>query len=312
MAYRIRTLVTVAVLLSLVAALGVAVDAQRGPSPASLLRAAIDKEVVEGDVAGALRDYQQLVERFAGTDRPVAATALLQIGTLYVRFGTGDPAAVLARLTREFGDQPAVLSLARSRLARNSAQAASENPRVVWTVPGGDAPPAGRLGRISQDGRLVAYSDTEQTEGDLFVHDLTNGTDRRITTKNAEEITADGVFSRDGRYVAYTWVSLPEDRAELRISDVAGAPEPRRLLVDPSVQWVTPYDWSPDGASVVVEIARHAGHELALVSATDGAVISLRPVARGSGGINAAFFSPDGGYLAYGLSVATPRGPRSI
>jgi len=60
---------------------------------------------------------------------------------------------------------------------------------------------------VSPDGKLVLYVNWDT--GNLMVHDLATGADRDITRKGTYQQSPDeadgGVFSRDGRLVAYEW-----------------------------------------------------------------------------------------------------------
>ena len=48
--------------------------AQKTDSAQALLRTAIDKATVDGDLAGAIKQYQAIVDKYGKTDRSVAAT----------------------------------------------------------------------------------------------------------------------------------------------------------------------------------------------------------------------------------------------
>ena len=57
-------------------------SAQQPDNPAVLLRAAIEKEEVDGDLNAAIEQYKQVI-KIAGADRAVAAQALLRLGGLF-------------------------------------------------------------------------------------------------------------------------------------------------------------------------------------------------------------------------------------
>ena len=65
-------------------------------------QAAIQKEVVEGDLAGAIKAYEGLAK---SGNRTIAARALLRIGRCHEKLGDGQAAAYYERIVREFGDQ---------------------------------------------------------------------------------------------------------------------------------------------------------------------------------------------------------------
>jgi hypothetical protein len=79
------------------------VQAENGDDAAVLLEAAIQTELVDGDLNAAIKQYSEIVQRF-GAKRNVAARALLYLGRTYDKLG--QPAArkcherVLAELTR--------------------------------------------------------------------------------------------------------------------------------------------------------------------------------------------------------------------
>lgn len=62
--------------LSCVAALTLALAAQTTPAQ-TMLEAARKQKVVDGDVKGAIQQYQVIVDRYGKTERAVAAQALL-------------------------------------------------------------------------------------------------------------------------------------------------------------------------------------------------------------------------------------------
>jgi len=142
--------------------------------------------------------------------------------------------------------------------------------------------------------------------GDLAARDLTTGQNRRLTSK--ETWGDDGSFalnstpSPDGRRVAYGWETDERQtkeatQFELRLVGIDGG-EPRVLYTDPEVEGVKPSEWSPDGRHILTMLTRRDhSTQIALISATDGAVRVLRTLAwPGPGKMG---FSPDGRYVVY-------------
>jgi hypothetical protein len=81
------------------------------------LTAAIHREVVLGDLAGALKDYRGILGQ-PDVPRPVAARAWLQTGECMEKLGRGPEAYnSYRRVETEFADQAAMVALARTRLA---------------------------------------------------------------------------------------------------------------------------------------------------------------------------------------------------
>jgi hypothetical protein len=81
------------------------------------LEAAIHREVVLGDLAGAMKEYRGILSQ-SGVPREVAARALLQTGECMERLGRGAEAYnSYRRIETEYGDQAAIVEMARTRLA---------------------------------------------------------------------------------------------------------------------------------------------------------------------------------------------------
>jgi len=109
------------------------------------------------------------------------------------------------------------------------------------------------------------------------------------------------------------WYVEREGRYDLRLVDLStGKPTPpRTLLRNDDITWIAPYDWSPDGAWIAVQLQRKdRTSQLALVSAKDGQLRVLKSVEwRGT---TKLLFSPDGKYLAYDLPAGDNVDQRDI
>jgi hypothetical protein len=123
------------------------------------LAAAIHREVVLGDLAGAMKEYRNILSQ-SDVSRPVAARALLQTGECMEKLGRGPEAYNnYRRIETEYADQPAFLELARTRLAawigpRNlnfEEGLPGRVPPFPWTV---QAPPkdASYVAELRRDG----------------------------------------------------------------------------------------------------------------------------------------------------------------
>jgi Tol biopolymer transport system component len=278
---------------------GTALLGQQRPAAASLdkarLEAAINKEVIDGDLEGATAIYRELTQ---SSDRAVAAQSYLRLGQSYRRRGDPQAKPMLLRAL-EFKDQPQVVERARAALglrAHAGTGATAPSMRRVWAGKG-----ASRDGAVSPDGRFIAHADAET--GDLAVRDVQAGTSRRLTQDggNWSQFAESATFSPDGRQIAYAWFSS-RWRYELRIVDLnaAGPPAPRTLVDRPDIQWISVTDWSRDGKWLAVEYSRSVGQtSLARINVSDGTVEDLR-VSSG-GGHTRVLFSPDGQLVAYDL-----------
>ncbi len=83
-------------------------------SDEATFQAGIQKEVVDGDLAGAIKFYEAAAK---STNRPLAVKALLRMAQCYEK--TSDPRAlqIYERIAREFSDQKAAAQQAFARLA---------------------------------------------------------------------------------------------------------------------------------------------------------------------------------------------------
>jgi lipopolysaccharide biosynthesis regulator YciM len=117
------------------------------------LKAAMDKEVVDGDLTGTIEQYRKLAQ---SANRAVAATALVHMGQCYEKLGDTEARKAYERTIREFGDQKAAAATAHMRLAALSGNGIPKNSemvaRRVWAGPDVDT-----NGAVSPDGRFLTY-----------------------------------------------------------------------------------------------------------------------------------------------------------
>ena len=257
---RLFGVVTIAVLL-----IG-AVAAQQ-PSADAALQGAIRTETVTGDLRKAIAEYQAIVDRYAKTDRAVAATALLRMADCFQKQGDAQASTVLERVVREFADQPAAVT-ARTRL-RSVSRPEPADMVSERVASGADAP---RLGRMSPDGRYIAL----ETGPSPRLRELATGHVRELGGERASE---DGwvqnmVFSPDGRYVAYelTEKAGVSQHGTLKSLATSGQAATSRTIYDnPDVMGIAPLDWSADGRMLAVLIRRmDRTAQIGVVSVADG------------------------------------------
>src|SRR5262245_61618426 len=189
----VTTLAIVAVGVSLVTAQNTA---------ATMMEAARKTAVVDGDLEGAIKQYQAIVEMYAKTDRGAAATALVRMAGDYQKLGrASESKAAYERVGREFSDQREAVSEARARLASVQSPAGSQSKqtaRLIWA--GKDKEIGPGVPSLDDD----RYWSTTVATGDVVVRDLRTGIDRRVTDAPGDWFEYGyGLISPDGRQVAY-------------------------------------------------------------------------------------------------------------
>jgi tetratricopeptide (TPR) repeat protein len=128
--------------------------AQRANSAESLLQAAAKRELVDGDLAGAIEGYKRALAA-AKSNRAVAAQALLRLGQCYRKQGTAEARLTFERLLREYADQTEAVANARAELAALPTSADKPRFRKI-RVPTMQLSP--RFGaQLSPDGTRLAY-----------------------------------------------------------------------------------------------------------------------------------------------------------
>ena len=294
----------------LVVALGMSsfAHAQSSTTAAVWLEKAIQRELVDGDLPGAIETFEQILTRF-GDDRSIAPRALWHLAQCYEQLGDPRARQTYERLLREYADD-VLASRARTRLQSLLGDDTESGPaevqvREVWSQP---APftPTGQ--------QQVIFSD-------LAVFNRQTGETRRLTS--GARSTAYPVVSPDLQYVAYlSWSgdlkerlgnassdrALPREGAELRMVRLDGNGD-RVLLPSGAVPWLRPFAWSPDGKQILTVVERrNRSREIALVGVEDGSLRALTSLPwlspQGMG------FSPDGHFIAY--EVASPRNSRQL
>jgi Tol biopolymer transport system component len=264
------------------------------------LQRAIQKEVATGNLKAAIADYQMILGR-AGTNKAVAAQALIRMGDAHRKLGQAEARRIYERVVREFSEQEDAVAHARAALdalTPTRIPGAGRSARTVWS--GADA-----MGSPSGDGRFFSLVDWDT--GDLAIRDLVAGTTRRLTNKGTWAQSSDfaefSVLSPDGRYVAYAWATQkPSEHYELRLmaTNDGGASKPRVL---DSGEWIQPGGWSADGQQLVyLRKPKEKTEEVMLVSLPDGKPRALK---HGDRTLERPTISPDGKHVTY----AAPAGP---
>jgi Tol biopolymer transport system component len=269
----------------------IAVTAQGRDNGEAAFKAAMDKEVVQGDLKGAIEQYKKIAE---SKDHAIAVRALIRMAECYQKLGDAESRRVYEQILRNYTDQKEAVTLARSRLAGNAASVAM-NSKLIWSGTEVDDE-----GTISPDGRYVSFP--EWKTGALAIREFATGSNRHIVDgKQPQQEAGDSAISRDGKLIAYGWHDDTRDHHdELRLANLAGNANSRHLYDNPDIDWLVPLDWAPDGKSIVIRVARKDGtNQLALVSVPDGSFRVLKSLRWRAAG--EAYFSPDGRWLGFDI-----------
>ena len=235
------------------------------------LQKAIRKETLEGDLKGAIEQYQKLAQ---GKDRPVAAQALVHLGQCYEKLGDAESRKAYERVVREFGDQKEPVAAASARLAALGKPASGPNTRLIakdiWVA--GPSP----------DGRFLLQEGTD----DLELRDLQTGQVRHI----AKKYWNSAAVSPDGRQVAV--VQRTDKGRELHVIGAYGSAERVLWREDKVRAWSL--QWSPDGKRIMLAVGQGKDqNRFVAISATDGAVMTLFEGKE----LNSPQLSPDGRWV---------------
>lgn len=283
-----KTSIALAAIVVLGTTLLAAAAVSQGEDPAVLLRAAIEIEEVDGNLEAAIGQYKHVIQ-IAGTNRVVAAQALLRLGGCYEKRGPEEARRAYEQLIRDYAEQAREVAAARQRLAALQRPAGAGAPRdmAVRRVLTFEGSAEGSI-----DAAAALFSLTDWDTGNLAVRELPGGNLRRLTNKGpwtaSPEFTQVSVPSRDGRQIAYDWVTK-EGLFELRVVALDGSGA--RVIHDgKDTSLAHPCDWSPDGTHILAVLASTDQHtsQAVLISVKDGSRRSSRaspPASTASSGL---------------------------
>ena len=221
------------------AALGVLLtmvgDAQQA-DPGVLLRAAIEKEDVAGDLEGAIALYRQIIAA-DGKNRPVTAKAMLRLAGCYEKLGQTEAHKLYERLVAEYSDQTQEVTQARARLAALAKSVAPQKPTFrKISVPSKHSTDG--TGKLSPDGQTLAFI-ADRSLWTVPVHGKSDpniaGAPTRLTEPMYAWDTANICieWSADGKWIGFL-VEVPQVNKpsveELYVVPAAGG-TPRRVPI---------------------------------------------------------------------------------
>ncbi|MGH9253548.1 MAG: hypothetical protein ACRD3C_03150 [Vicinamibacterales bacterium] len=300
-----RSIVSTLAILAVGASLVIAQN-----TAATMMEAARKTAVVDGDLDGAIKQYEAIVQAYAKTDRAAAAAALVRMAGDYQKLGrAGESQAAYERVVREFSDQTGTVSEARARLASVQSPAVSQSGPTARRIA---ATKNWYPGDPSPDDRYLSLTGTT---GDVVVRDLRSGVDRRVTdtANNWAEFSSGELISPDGRLVAYTWYIPNENAIELRVASLAtGEPvRPRTIFRAEENAGAYVRAWIPDGRQLLV-LREQPGQtwQIGSVTIEDGSFRGIKSLEWRKPDVLSP--SPDGRFIAYNVPEGEAGSPFDI
>ena len=263
----------------------VPVTAQRVSESELLLREALHKQQVQGDLPGAIKIYQQIVSARNG-DRSVTGRALLALAGCYEKMGQ-QAETVYQRIVREFGDQPVAVQ-ARARLAALRPVASAPAMTLRKLEVSSDV-----VDVIGTDGQRAVLLVGEPGAWSVAFGDLW-GKERRIVGPRAARFSPSPDLSV---LVAYRprlqqFSIMKTDGSGERVLELRENGKP----LTTSERGPLSMNWSWDNRYLVIANPHETGSRLLRVTVADGTVTEVQPELRGA---TRAQFSPDGKFIAY-------------
>jgi len=283
-----------------------AVVAQQGDQTEVQLKAAINKEVVEGNLKAAIELYRKIAQ---SGNRPVAAKALIRMGQCYEKLGDAEASKAYQRVVSDFADQKEAVAEAQALLAagsRDRRPASGVSEQQVWVL---DENPRPVPRPPSSDSRYIPYTDVAGQR--LKLHDLVTGENRVILERETGLCFGVPVISPDGTQITYARFRRPPLAGtdfELRVANIDGSGS--RVLATRKENGVIPLAWLPDGRNLLARTGNSAaGVSLALVPAGGGPPRALTTGGEDSNGC----LSPEGKYLVtYPVGSRAGRAPGGL
>ncbi len=283
-----------------------------------LFEKALYLEEAKGELEKAIDLYKKILEQFTD-NREVAARAQLHVGLCYEKLGLKEAPKAYQKVVNDFPEQTEVVNMAKEKLsvllkAKSFVEKGDKEFKIqqVWSGPGLGSwqRPLGFMGRVSPDGRYLAFEDA--IPGSLGIFELATKKKRRLIAgalSPPHEIAVWPRWSPDSSHVAYTCVNPNPKTGELpsvdiRIVSLDGSKR-RVLYKDNNIMEAAAMDWSPDSKYILAgSISKDMIGRAILISVEDGSVRVLKSQkfsfdvpARIPGLV--WLFSPDSRYIVY-------------
>ena len=257
-----------------------------------VFREALHKQQVEGDLASAIKLYQNLASSKTA-DRAVKAKALWQLAGCYEALGK-QAETVYLQIVREFGDQPAATQ-ARAKLdaLRPPAPPASMTKRKIELG-------AGVQNIVGSDGHRAVYWDPAGTT--LLTGDLA-GKDRHVVLQTSRIPTLEVSPDLSMIFIAFPPAGQEPRKYGVMKTDGSGYRDltltANGRTISEGPLWLS---WSWDNRYVLMSTSLDRVAYLFKISVADG---STEEVIKNSS-VYRAMFSPNGRFIAYGEEETGP------
>jgi Tol biopolymer transport system component len=274
--------------------------ARQAEDPGVLLRAAIEKEEVDGDLQAAIDLYKKIVEKFAG-QRAVAAKALVRLGGCYEKLGeqqAGLAQKAFEKVIENYPDQADAVKTAKEKLsvllrARAAIEKGGKEFKItkIYEVIAQD-------GWLSPDGTRLALNDYNTNT--LWLRDVTSGKEVCLIPPPAP--LTDCFWSPDSKLIAYYAYS-----GDIKIVPAAGG-QPRTLIqwdaeMQKAGRYSWPMGWTSDSQKLIFQISTRGTRECLYAIPVQGGTweeIYKFPDPKKAGERDESLtLSPDGRFLAF-------------
>jgi len=236
----------IAILGALVSVAGIARQAEE---PGVLLRAAIEKEEVEGDLQDAIDVYKQIVVKY-GDNRAIAAKAQLHIGLCYEKLGLEEALKAFQKVVDNYPDQTEAATLAKEKLGvilRARALIEKGDREFKITKVHTDK---SRGSYFSPDGKKLVLIDQKGNTLNLWLRDIVSGKEVRVLSTPGD--LHDCWWSPDSQWIAY----MNGTNSVVILSAEGG--QPKTIIESaPEVQmggdYVWPMGWTSDSKKLIAQ-----------------------------------------------------------
>jgi Tol biopolymer transport system component len=273
-------------------------------SAEDLYQAALFKKNADGDLEGAIELFNKILKEFPD-NRKICVQTHLQLGMCYEKLGMEQAKKSYQQVIDSYPEQTEAVKVAKERLStllsiKKGAEKVDEGLQIRLVEQGGDD-----SGEISPDNRYICCVDWETS--DLAVMDMASGEMLRLTSNkyresdspDAYEAPGDSVWAPDQKRIAYTWYGFHPETCDLRVIGIDDK-KPRILYKgDYYKDWVMPYDWSPDGKTILTGFLSEKGWKLGMISVEDSSIYPLKTIQFVETHARYAQFSPDGQSIVF-------------